>query len=80
MFLNKFFEEKWDFFYRVAIALLKFYEPKLLKLRDIFAIVGQIKQAREGCEHLMPTTASVSSLSLKTELSHKSEAEDVKRS
>jgi len=28
-----------------------------MKLNDFPSIVGQIKQAREGCEHLMPSLA-----------------------
>ena len=43
MFLNKFFEEKWVVFYKTAIALLRYYEAKILKLTDFPSIVGQIK-------------------------------------
>ena len=40
-------------FYDVALALLKFYQEDLLKMKDAGQIVGQIKQARLGCEHLL---------------------------
>mmetsp|Transcript_28339 Transcript_28339/g.27281 ORF Transcript_28339/g.27281 Transcript_28339/m.27281 type:complete len:150 (+) Transcript_28339:447-896(+) len=56
LFLDKFFRDKWGIFYRVAICLLKYYEKKILVLNDFPSIVGQIKQAREGCEHLLPFT------------------------
>jgi hypothetical protein len=49
-----FFSEKWAIFYRVAIALLKYFEYKILKRHDFHSIIGEIKQAREGCEHLKP--------------------------
>ncbi len=52
-FLNKFLEEKWSMFYRMSIALLKYFEPKLLQLDDFMDIVGQIKQARPGREHMV---------------------------
>ena len=40
LFLTRFFKESWSFFYRVAIALLKYYEDKILKLTDFPSIVG----------------------------------------
>ncbi len=43
IFLNPFFSEKWTIFYRVAISLLKYYEPKVLKLHDFPSIIGIIK-------------------------------------
>jgi len=45
LLLNRFFKEKWPVFYRVAISLLKYYEPKILELHDFTSIVAQIKQA-----------------------------------
>ena len=55
VFLNDFFENKWITFYKVAIALLKYYEKKILLLDDFPSILGQIKQAREGCDYLLPS-------------------------
>jgi len=53
IYLDLFFERSWQVFYEVALALLKYYENELLRLRDAGQIVGQIKQARLGCEHLL---------------------------
>lgn len=53
IYLDLFFERSWNVFYQVALALLGYYEKTLLRLRDAGQIVGQIKQARLGCEHLL---------------------------
>lgn len=53
LYLQMLFEKGWDVFYEVCIELLKFYEKDLLRMNDVGQIVGQIKQARLGCEHLL---------------------------
>jgi hypothetical protein len=53
VYLGLFFEHSWKTFDHIAIAILKFYEKDLMKLSDAGDIVGQIKQARLGCEHLL---------------------------
>ncbi|CDW83448.1 tbc domain containing protein [Stylonychia lemnae] len=66
IYLNSFFEKKWITFYRVAVALLKYYEKKILILDDFPSILGYIKQAREGCDYLLPNNMPLdqSSMSL----------------
>eukprot|EP00347_Sterkiella_histriomuscorum_P015391 403357196 len=54
VYLNEFFENKWTSFYKVAIALLQHLQKKILQLDEFPAIIGLIKQAREGCDYLLP--------------------------
>lgn len=60
LFLTHFFDSKWEIFYRTAVSLLSYYEPKLMKLNDFPSLIGVIKQAKEGCEHLLPSDVSAS--------------------
>lgn len=53
LYLDLLFEKGWPVFYEVCIQLLKYYEKGLLRMHDAGQIVGQIKQARLGCEHLL---------------------------
>ena len=57
IYLDLFFDHGWDVFYEVCLSILSFYQPELLKLDDAGLIVGQIKQARVGCEHLLMMTS-----------------------
>jgi len=62
IYLTLFFEKGWDIFYYIAIQILKYYNDKLLTLNDAGYIVGQIKQARIGCEHLLMLSSSQHSI------------------
>jgi len=62
IYLTLFFKQGWSVFYEVAIQILAHFEPKLIKLQDAGMIVGQIKQARLGCEHLLMLSSSQHSL------------------
>ena len=62
IYLTLFFEQGWEIFYYVAIQILKHYNDKLLALNDAGYIVGQIKQARLGCEHLLMMSSSQHSI------------------
>lgn len=52
-YLDLLLDKGWPVFYRVGTELLRYYQPDLLRMRDPGQIVGQIKQARLGCEHLL---------------------------
>jgi hypothetical protein len=43
----------WLIFYKTSIALLKYYKQKLLSHTSFESIIGQIKQVRPGCDHLL---------------------------
>lgn len=53
IYLDLFFEQSWDVCYETAISILSYYEQDLLSMHDAGQIIGQIKQARLGCEHLL---------------------------
>ena len=54
LMLDQFFRAKWLAVYRVGLSLLTKFERQILGHRDLNGIIGQIKQAKEGCEYLMP--------------------------
>ena len=51
-YLDSIFQDSWTALYKVAIEVLRFFEKKLLTMNDPAEIIGQIKQAKQGCEHL----------------------------
>jgi len=49
LFLTRFFEQKWIFFYKVVLAILKFWEQELLNEDELWTTLDQIKgSAKEG--------------------------------
>ena len=53
IYLDKFFERGWEVFYRVAIEVVRYFQKSLLLSQDPAEVIGLIKQARRGCEHLL---------------------------
>jgi len=54
IFLDKFFAVGWKIFYKLCVALLRYNYDAIMKFNDGLEIVGHLKQARDGCEHLKP--------------------------
>lgn len=52
-YLDLFFESGWSIMYGVAIEVLRYFQSDLLSKKDPGDVIGQIKQARRGCEHLL---------------------------
>jgi len=63
IYLDKFFEIGWHVFYRVAIEILRYFQKKILISNDPAEVVGLIKQAKRGCEHLLLIQSGVESTS-----------------
>ena len=53
IYLDLFFESGWLIMYGVAIEVLRYFQSELLSKKDAGDVIGQIKQARRGCEHLL---------------------------
>lgn len=53
MYLDAFFKSGWEVFYRVSIEVLRYFQDSLLLSEDPGEVIGQIKQAKRGCEHLL---------------------------
>jgi len=54
IFLDKFFSVGWKIFYQLCVSLLWYNYDAIMRLEDGMEIVGHLKQARDGCEHLKP--------------------------
>lgn len=74
VYLDLFFAHGWSVFYEVAILLLQHYEKDVLRMRDAGQIVGQIKQARLGCEHLLILSSQPSIQSSRRNMSVKGQS------
>lgn len=66
MYLDAFFQSGWEVFYRVSIEVLRFFQESLLQSVDPGEVIGQIKQAKRGCEHLLGIQLQSTESSLKT--------------